>query len=63
LKRAKKFLPYIDIGEANKMMARAKKQKKMRWGKLELQHNKDITCWPHAFKLISRYASGSGTQD
>jgi hypothetical protein len=32
LKRAKKFLPYIDIGEANKMMASAKKQKK-RWGR------------------------------
>jgi hypothetical protein len=28
LKRAKKLLPYIDIGEANKMMASAKKQKK-----------------------------------
>jgi hypothetical protein len=28
LKRAKKLLPYIDIGEANKMMAGAKKQKK-----------------------------------
>jgi hypothetical protein len=28
LKRAKKLLPYIDIGEAKKMMASAKKEKK-----------------------------------
>jgi hypothetical protein len=30
LKRAKKLLPYINIGEANKGMARAIKQKKRR---------------------------------
>jgi hypothetical protein len=30
LKRAKKLLPYINIGEANEEMARAMKIKKMR---------------------------------
>ena len=30
LKRAKKLLPYIDIGEANWGMARAKKNKKQK---------------------------------
>ena len=34
MKRAKKFLPYIDIGEANRGMARAmKKQKKGKRGR------------------------------